>query len=184
MNLGLCIQSFLLLEGMKVLAETEGWNRTVAEPCGDEDVLVLYSQSPLWSVLAEEVRKFCSAPIVLLTEGLNFVEADLDRFGVKGVIPSSATMTEIVTAINAVAFGNQFTHSSVKVEAGKGGLTDREREILVLLARGQNVKEIAVLFRLSVKTVEAHKFNLMKKLRVHNKAQLTLYAVSQGYIQA
>jgi two-component system, NarL family, response regulator NreC len=62
-------------------------------------------------------------------------------------------------------------------------LTKREREILKLLAEGQSVKEIAAGFDLSVKTVEAHKFNLMRKLGIHNKAQLVQYAIQKKIIR-
>lgn len=62
-------------------------------------------------------------------------------------------------------------------------LTPREREILKLLAEGNSVKEIAVLLDLSVKTVEAHKFNLMRKLDIHNKAQLVTYAIQKNIIK-
>ena len=55
-------------------------------------------------------------------------------------------------------------------------LTTREREVLKMLAEGNSVKEIACDLNLSVKTVEAHKFNLMRKLDIHNKAQLVQYA--------
>src|SRR6266496_3783831 len=51
-------------------------------------------------------------------------------------------------------------------------LTTREKEVLKVLAEGNSVKEIAGGLNLSVKTVEAHKFNLMRKLDIHNKAQL------------
>ena len=57
------------------------------------------------------------------------------------------------------------------------------REILKLLAEGNSVKEIAVLLGLSVKTVEAHKFNLMRKLDIHNKAQLVTYAIQKKIIK-
>jgi two-component system response regulator NreC len=62
-------------------------------------------------------------------------------------------------------------------------LTPREREILKLLAEGNSVKEIAVILGLSVKTVEAHKFNLMRKLDIHNKAQLVTYAIQKKIIK-
>jgi DNA-binding NarL/FixJ family response regulator len=64
-----------------------------------------------------------------------------------------------------------------------GSLTKREREILKLLAEGNSVKEIAAGFDLSVKTVEAHKFNLMRKLDLHNKAQLVQYATQKKIIR-
>ena len=52
-----------------------------------------------------------------------------------------------------------------------------------MLAEGQSVKEIATGFDLSVKTVEAHKFNLMRKLDIHNKAQLVQYAIQKKVIR-
>ena len=74
-----------------------------------------------------------------------------------------------------------FTQGSSR--ARFGNLTKREHEILKLLAEGQSVKEIAAALDLSVKTVEAHKFNLMRKLDIHNKAQLVHYAVRKKIIQ-
>lgn len=62
-------------------------------------------------------------------------------------------------------------------------LTAREREVLKLLAEGNSVKEIAGDLNLSVKTIEAHKFNLMRKLDIHNKAQLVQYAIQKKIIQ-
>ena len=62
-------------------------------------------------------------------------------------------------------------------------LTPREKEVLKLLAEGNSVKEIACILNLSVKTVEAHKFNLMRKLDIHNKAQLVQYAVQKKVIK-
>lgn len=62
-------------------------------------------------------------------------------------------------------------------------LTPREREVLKFLAEGLSVKEIAVMLKLSTKTVEAHKFNLMRKLDLHNKAQLVQYAIKRKIIK-
>ena len=62
-------------------------------------------------------------------------------------------------------------------------LTPREKEVLKLLAEGNSVKEIACNLNLSVKTVEAHKFNLMRKLDIHNKAQLVQYAIQKKIIK-
>lgn len=71
----------------------------------------------------------------------------------------------------------------VERQARFGSLTKREREILKMLAEGQSVKEIAAAFDLSVKTIEAHKFNLMRKLDIHNKAQLVQYAIQKKIIR-
>ncbi|MGQ9634117.1 MAG: response regulator [Bryobacteraceae bacterium] len=62
-------------------------------------------------------------------------------------------------------------------------LTPREKEVLKMLAEGNSVKEVATQLDLSVKTVEAHKFNLMRKLGIHNKAQLVQYAIQKKVIK-
>src|SRR5579864_718556 len=62
-------------------------------------------------------------------------------------------------------------------------LTRREREVTKLLAEGRSVKEVASALNLSVKTIEAHKFNLMRKLDIHNKAQLVQYAIRKKIIK-
>jgi DNA-binding NarL/FixJ family response regulator len=56
-------------------------------------------------------------------------------------------------------------------------LTAREREVLQLLAQGKTVRSAATILGLSTKTVDAHKFNLMRKLGVHNKAELVMWAI-------
>jgi len=61
----------------------------------------------------------------------------------------------------------------------RGTLTLREREVMKLLAEGHTVKQAAALLEISVKTVEAHKFNLMRKLDIHNKAQLVTVAIQK-----
>lgn len=62
-------------------------------------------------------------------------------------------------------------------------LTPREGEILKLLAEGNSIKKIAVFLGLSVKTVEVHKFNHMRKLDIHNTAQLVRYAIQKNIIK-
>lgn len=62
-------------------------------------------------------------------------------------------------------------------------LTPREREVVKMIAEGNSVKEIAALLGLSIKTVEAHKFNLMRKLDIHNKAQLVTYAIQKKIVK-
>jgi DNA-binding NarL/FixJ family response regulator len=61
-------------------------------------------------------------------------------------------------------------------------LTPREREIMKLLAEGNTARKVASLLGLSVKTVEAHKFNLMRKLDIHNKAQLVTRAIQKKIV--
>ena len=62
-------------------------------------------------------------------------------------------------------------------------LTAREREVLKLLAEGRTVRSAAVILGLSVKTVDAHKFNLMRKLGIHNKAELVMWAIQKKVVK-
>lgn len=62
-------------------------------------------------------------------------------------------------------------------------LTPREREVLQLVAEGKSTKEVAIMLKLSVKTAETHRTNLMRKLNLHSVADLTLYAVRNGIVQ-
>lgn len=61
-------------------------------------------------------------------------------------------------------------------------LTDREKEVLQLLAEGRSNKEVATVLDLSLSTVETHRANLMQKLNLHNTAEVVLYAVRKGII--
>jgi DNA-binding NarL/FixJ family response regulator len=62
-------------------------------------------------------------------------------------------------------------------------LTAREREVLKLLAEGRTVRSVAAILGLSVKTVDAHKFNLMRKLGIHNKAELVMWAIRSKVVK-
>jgi DNA-binding NarL/FixJ family response regulator len=63
-----------------------------------------------------------------------------------------------------------------------GLLTDREKEVLQLLAEGRSNKEVASLLNVAVSTVETHRSSLMQKLDLHNTAEIVLYAVRKGII--
>lgn len=62
-------------------------------------------------------------------------------------------------------------------------LTDREREVLKLLAEGRTVRSAAGILGVSAKTVDAHKFNLMRKLGIHNKAELVMWAIQKKVVK-
>jgi len=70
-------------------------------------------------------------------------------------------------------------NQSVRVPLRRSALTVREREVMKLLAEGKTVKKAAALLGVSVKTVEAHKFNLMRKLDIHNKVELVTVAIQK-----
>jgi two-component system response regulator NreC len=120
------------------------------------------------------------------------------EMGASGYILKESPSDQLLTAIREVHRGGSFlsprllsrlvddfrtgTHGPGR-QPRFGTLTKREREILKMLAEGKSVKEIATGFDLSVKTVEAHKFNLMRKLDIHNKAQLVQYAIQKKIIR-
>jgi two-component system response regulator NreC len=68
------------------------------------------------------------------------------------------------------------------VNLRRSALTPREREVVKMIAQGNSAREIAGQLGLSVKTVEAHRFNLMRKLDIHNKAQLVTYAIQKKIV--
>ncbi len=118
--------------------------------------------------------------------------------GAAGYVLKDTPAPQLVSAVRDVYKGGKYLSSQVlgklvedfrarvrdaRMQPRMSTLTPREREILKLLAEGNSVKEIAVLLGLSVKTVEAHKFNLMRKLDIHNKAQLVQYAIQKKVIR-
>ncbi len=125
--------------------------------------------------------------------------AECVEIGANGYILKESPAEQLVTAIREVHRGGSFLSPRLLTKLvdgfrsqGPGGaarqprfgtLTKREREILKLLAEGLSVKEIAANFDLSIKTIEAHKFNLMRKLDIHNKAQLVQYAIQRKIIR-
>ncbi|MGD0670380.1 MAG: response regulator transcription factor [Bryobacteraceae bacterium] len=124
--------------------------------------------------------------------------AECVSIGASGYILKECPAEQLLTAIREVHRGGSYlsprlltrlvddfrTQGREPVRQPRfGTLTKREREILKMLAEGQSVKEIATAFDLSVKTVEAHKFNLMRKLDIHNKAQLVQYAIQKKIIR-
>jgi two-component system response regulator NreC len=118
--------------------------------------------------------------------------------GASGYVLKDSPAAQLLSAIRDVSRGGTFLsprmlsqlvddfRSRVKSETHTprlATLTAREKEVLKMLAEGLSVKEIACALDLSVKTVEAHKFNLMRKLDIHNKAQLVQYAIQKKILK-
>ena len=145
------------------------------------------------------IRKGCpDVKVLILTvyDDEDMVARCLDS-GAAGYVLKDSPPLQLVYAIQTVYQGEQFL--SPKVLTGvvrqyisqpadfKGGyelLSDREREILVLLAEGQSLKDIATQLNLSVKTVDAHKVNLMRKLDLHDRSELIRYAIRKRLVEA
>jgi DNA-binding NarL/FixJ family response regulator len=120
---------------------------------------------------------------------------ELLRAGVAGYVLKRSAPTELLHAIRAAAAGGQYLDSTLtaRVTAGLAGkegsakvpataLTEREAEVLRLIASGYSNKEIAARLSLSVKTVEAHKANAMRKLDLTGRIDIVKYAILQGWL--
>jgi two-component system response regulator NreC len=119
--------------------------------------------------------------------------------GASGYVPKRAAPNDLISAIHAVQRGGMFlfpTLARVLVSdylqrtehtpaAGRGfdTLTDREREVLVLIAQGRSNQEIADTLVISVKTVNRHRENIMAKLNLHSRVDLVRYAIEKGLIE-
>ena len=120
---------------------------------------------------------------------------ELLRAGVSGYVLKQSAPTELLQAIRAAAAGGQYLDSTLTARVTalvlgrssrpKGStvaLTDREADVLRLIACGYSNKEIAGQLSLSVKTIEAHKANAMRKLGLTGRIGIVKYAVLQGWL--
>lgn len=115
---------------------------------------------------------------------------------VSGYILKKAVGVELIAAIRAVAKGESYLHSAIasKVIEGYVGrksgsadpyerLTDREKQVLKLIAEGNTHKEVASILGISTKTAIAHHTNISEKLELHSKAELIKFAIQKGIIR-
>ena len=117
--------------------------------------------------------------------------------GARAYLLKDATDEDLLPAVRAVASGRPFFSPAVTSllvedyvrtlqQRGLNDsyhlLTDREKEVLYLLAEGRSNKEAATLLDLGLSTIETHRSNLMQKLNLHNTAEIVLYAVRKGII--
>ena len=121
------------------------------------------------------------------------------RAGARGYVLKSSAESEIVDAVRAVSGGKAFFSPTVsriladdymrfleekRVEDSYDLLTDRERQILQLLAEGQSNKDIATILDLSHTTVISHRQHIFQKLNLHSISDLILYAIRKGVISS
>jgi len=165
------------------------------------DIILMDNTMPILNGLeaTRQIKKrFPEIKILILTMHTNeeYILQFL-RVGASGYLVKQTAPTELVSAIEAVYRGDSFLSPSIsrtiideylrQAEAtGKwdsyDSLTDREREVLQLLAEGYSTKEIADHLHISAKTVGVHKINLMHKLNLHSQSELTKYAIRKGII--
>jgi two-component system, NarL family, response regulator NreC len=113
--------------------------------------------------------------------------------GASGYVLKEAADTEVVGAIRAVAAGEQYVHptlgaklfaaeSEERRRAEQDPLSEREREVLQLLALGHTNQEIAKQLFISVRTAETHRAHIMQKLQLGSRAELVRYALAEGLL--
>jgi len=144
-------------------------------------------------------KRFPEVKVLILTMHANeeYIFQIL-RAGASGYVVKQAAPSELVSAIQAAYRGESFLSPSIsrkvieeyirqaEATAEKDSydqLTNREREVLQLIAEGHPNREIAEMLHISVKTVETHRAHLMDKLDIHSTAELTQYAIRKGVIR-
>ena len=114
--------------------------------------------------------------------------------GASGYVLKEAADEELVAAIREVAGGGRYVHPELgarliqadaeeRARADADPLSDREREVLRLLALGHTNQEIAKMLYLSVRTVETHRSHIMQKLRLSTRAELVQHAIDSGLLE-
>ena len=116
--------------------------------------------------------------------------------GASGYIPKRAAPDDLISAIHVVHEGNVFLHATLarflmhelahhmdSAQETDSSLTDREREVLVLIAEGLTSREIGVRLVVSPRTVDRHRENIMAKLNLHSRVELVRYAIEKGLIK-
>ena len=202
----------IVRRGLKSLLESQPGLSVIGEAadglealrlCGElsPDLLIIDISMPLMNGIevASRAQKLEPAPGVIILS-MHADESYIMRAlaaGARGYLVKDATDEDLIPAVRAVAAGKPFfspTVAAVLMEdyvrqlRARGLsdsyelLTDREREILQLLAEGRSNKEVAALLDVGLSTVETHRANLMQKLNLHNTAEIVLYAVRKGII--
>ncbi|MGZ5449914.1 MAG: response regulator [Thermoanaerobaculia bacterium] len=202
----------IVRRGMRSLLETEESVEVVAEAadglealrlCEEfhPDLLILDVAMPKLNGIdvAARVQKMQPPPLAIMLS-MHLDESYVMRSinaGARGYLLKDATDEDLIPAIRAVAAGKSFFSPAVSgvlaaeyveqlQERGLTDsydlLTDREKEVLQLLAEGRSNKEVAVLLEVGLSTVETHRGNLMQKLNLHSTAEIVLYAMRKRLI--
>jgi len=191
-------------EEFSVIGEAEDGLEAIREISRNKPDLVLLDLSiPRMSgisVMKEVRRMFQDTRILALTihESDQYV---LEAFaaGTNGYCIKDASRQELMIALDSVMEGRTYispgiadhvldgylySRKTIKRKSDWDTVTQREREVLKLLAEGYTNKDISEFLHISVKTVEKHRSNLIGKLDIHNVPQLTMFALDKGLIES
>jgi DNA-binding NarL/FixJ family response regulator len=201
-------------DGLRALLEREADMAIVAEAAdGREtvrlaeehspDVVIMDLAMPIMNGIEATRRIVAKSPhtaVVILSmhQDESYVLGSLNA-GAKGYLLKDSMRKEVIEAIRAVSQGRSFLTRKVSamlqedyisqlrrrgLEDSYELLTDREREILQLIAEGRANKEVATVLNISLTTVETHRTHILQKLDLHSVPELILYAVRKGIIPA
>tara|TARA_R110000787_G_C13430486_1_gene445559 strand:- start:1350 stop:2006 length:657 start_codon:yes stop_codon:yes gene_type:complete len=161
----------------------------------DPDILMMDVSMPRMSGL-EAMREIgrqgarCRVLMLSIYDNPEYV-VDVMRAGASGYILKDVSAVEMLNAIESIANGGTYLsnavastiiHADRKKPAADSKLTEREIDVLRLIARGKSAKEIAKELGVSVRTAETHRQNLRRKLDARNVVELTLYAIMNGHV--
>jgi DNA-binding NarL/FixJ family response regulator len=201
----------IVREGLRKLLETRPDFEVVGEASdGEEAVQMVLDKKPdvalmdIWMPRLSGIdatrrigRRGLGTKVLVLSmhEGRSYVEEVL-RAGAAGYLVKSSSPEDLFSAIDAIRKGNSYlspaiTQQVVDAIARPGdpgpsslaALTDREREVLQLIAEGLSSKEIAAMLGVTLKTVDSHRSNLMEKLDIHKVSGLVRFAIRAGLVE-
>jgi len=196
-------------DSLKALLEREGFEVVAEASDGREAIRLTRRLNPDLAIVdlgmpvlngigaAREIRKRClNTKTILLTmfEEEAYVLGALQA-GVRGYVLKAQAAADLVRAIQEVSHGSIYLSPGIsravvdaflnkKTNFKEDPLTERERQVLQLIAEGKSTKEVAQILGVSFKTAESHRMRIMGKLDLHNTAGLVRYAVRRGLVQA
>ena len=185
---------------IEVVGEAESAERAVFEALSTKpDVVVMDVVMPGLSGIDGTPAVLRAAPgvkvlVLSMQDDPRYVR-EAFAVGAAGYVLKEAADTEVVGAIRAVAAGEQYVHPTLgarivaaeaeeRRRAEADPLSEREREVLRLLALGHTNQEIAKMLYISVRTAETHRAHIMQKLLLSTRAELVRYALEHGLVES
>jgi two-component system, NarL family, response regulator YdfI len=172
---------------IKILDERSEWSDSLQEEQYEADVVITTSASYAEPMEDEDMALSAAAILFLRDEPFN-IKFMAPASKVWGILPLETTAEELCAAVRALAQGlivgtHQLLFSSFEEEPpARGPLTDRENEVLALLAKGLANKQIALILKISGHTVKFHVSSIYTKLNATNRTQAVREGLRNGWI--